>query len=730
MFANRWLEVRDLVSGLVVFLVALPLCLGIALASGAPLMAGIIAGIIGGIVVGYLSGSQISVSGPAAGLTAIVLTQLDQLQGNYQAFLLSLMLAGIFQIILSFFKFGAFANFVPSDVILGLLAAIGLILIVNQLPIIFGLEFDLIQQHWLSNSKLLWQYFDFGTAVIGLLSIAIMIFWDRSPQLKKLQIPSALLAVIAAAGLNFIWQAMHSELAVDATHLVKLPQVWPDLGQLLMLPDFSYWNQSIIYTGALTLAIVASLETILNLDATDKLDPKKRVSPPNRELIAQGVGNSLSGLVGGLPITSVIVRSSVNVSHGAKTKFSAIFHGLLLLLAVLFLTPLINLIPISALAAILVITGFKLASPGLFKTVYRKGWKKFIPFLVTTLAILATDLLKGILIGSIVSVIFILWNHLKHGIQVKRERHVHGSMTRIILSEQMSFLNRHTLIQALSKIKNHSTLIIDSSGAALIDPDFQQLIDEFQHSAKQRHIHVKLVGFSQSHATAAHAALDATPHMGIEVSTAAVQQKYSPQQVLEILKQGNQRFVKQTPINHDVALQIQVTSQTGQHPIAAVLGCMDSRAPTERIFDVGIGDLFSLRMSGNVAGEKTLGSLEFACKIKKAKLIVVLGHTDCGAVNTACELYEQRVDLTQFKDAPHAHYFLMPIIDAIKSVKQDKSNYRMNSNFVLSVTELNVRNTISYILEHSSVLREMIEHNEIGIVGGVYDVYTGEVRFI
>lgn len=730
MFANRWLEVRDLVSGLVVFLVALPLCLGIALASGAPLMAGIIAGIIGGIVVGYLSGSQISVSGPAAGLTAIVLTQLDQLQGNYQAFLLSLMLAGIFQIILSFFKFGAFANFVPSDVILGLLAAIGLILIVNQLPIIFGLEFDLIQQHWLSNSKLLWQYFDFGTALIGLLSIAIMIFWDRSPQLKKLQIPSALLAVIAAAGLNFIWQAMHSELAVDATHLVKLPQVWPDLGQLLMLPDFSYWNQSIIYTGALTLAIVASLETILNLDATDKLDPKKRVSPPNRELIAQGVGNSLSGLVGGLPITSVIVRSSVNVSHGAKTKFSAIFHGLLLLLAVLFLTPLINLIPISALAAILVITGFKLASPGLFKTVYRKGWKKFIPFLVTTLAILATDLLKGILIGSIVSVIFILWNHLKHGIQVKRERHVHGSMTRIILSEQMSFLNRHTLIQALSKIKNHSTLIIDSSGAALIDPDFQQLIDEFQHSAKQRHIHVKLVGFSQSHATAAHAALDATPHMGIEVSTAAVQQKYSPQQVLEILKQGNQRFVKQTPINHDVALQIQVTSQTGQHPIAAVLGCMDSRAPTERIFDVGIGDLFSLRMSGNVAGEKTLGSLEFACKIKKAKLIVVLGHTDCGAVNTACELYEQRVDLTQFKDAPHAHYFLMPIIDAIKSVKQDKSNYRMNSDFVLSVTELNVRNTISYILERSSVLREMIEHNEIGIVGGVYDVYTGEVRFI
>lgn len=730
MFANRWLEVRDLVSGLVVFLVALPLCLGIALASGAPLMAGIIAGIIGGIVVGYLSGSQISVSGPAAGLTAIVLTQLDQLQGNYQAFLLSLMLAGIFQIILSFFKFGAFANFVPSDVILGLLAAIGLILIVNQLPIIFGLEFDLIQQHWLSNSKLLWQYFDFGTALIGLLSIAIMIFWDRSPQLKKLQIPSALLAVIAAAGLNFIWQAMHSELAVDATHLVKLPQVWPDLGQLLMLPDFSYWNQSIIYTGALTWAIVASLETILNLDATDKLDPKKRVSPPNRELIAQGVGNSLSGLVGGLPITSVIVRSSVNVSHGAKTKFSAIFHGLLLLLAVLFLTPLINLIPISALAAILVITGFKLASPGLFKTVYRKGWKKFIPFLVTTLAILATDLLKGILIGSIVSVIFILWNHLKHGIQVKRERHVHGSMTRIILSEQMSFLNRHTLIQALSKIKNHSTLIIDSSGAALIDPDFQQLIDEFQHSAKQRHIHVKLVGFSQSHATAAHAALDATPHMGIEVSTAAVQQKYSPQQVLEILKQGNQRFVKQTPINHDVALQIQVTSQTGQHPIAAVLGCMDSRAPTERIFDVGIGDLFSLRMSGNVAGEKTLGSLEFACKIKKAKLIVVLGHTDCGAVNTACELYEQRVDLTQFKDAPHAHYFLMPIIDAIKSVKQDKSNYRMNSDFVLSVTELNVRNTISYILEHSSVLREMIEHNEIGIVGGVYDVYTGEVRFI
>lgn len=730
MFANRWLVSGDLVSGLVVFLVALPLCLGIALASGAPLMAGIIAGIIGGIVVGYLSGSQISVSGPAAGLTAIVLTQLDQLQGNYQAFLLTLLIAGIFQILLSFFKLGSFANFVPSDVILGLLAAIGLILIFNQLPVIFGLEYELIQQHWRGNSALLWQYFDLGTASIGLLSIAIMIFWDRSRQLKKLQIPSALVAVIAAAGLNFIWQTMHSELAVDATHLVKLPQVWPDLGQLLMLPDFSYWNQSIIYTGALTLAIVASLETILNLDATDKLDPKKRVSPPNRELIAQGVGNSLSGLIGGLPITSVIVRSSVNVSHGAQTKFSAIFHGLLLLLAVLFLTPIINLIPISALAAILVLTGFKLASPRLFKTVYRKGWKQFIPFLVTTISILATDLLKGILIGVLASLIFILFNHFKHGIQVKRERHVHGSMTRITLSEQMSFLNRHTLVKALSKIKNHSTLIIDCTGAAVIDPDLKQLIDEFQHSAKQRHIHVKLMGFSDQEPLFERRVIETQPHLGIEVSTAAVQQKYTSKQVLEILKEGNKRFVNQKPINHDFALQIQVTSQTGQHPIAAVLGCMDSRAPTERIFDVGIGDLFSLRMSGNVAGVKTLGSLEFACKIKKAKLIVVLGHTDCGAVNMACELYEQHVDLTQFKDAPHAHYFIAPIMQAIKAVKQDKSNYRMNSNFVLSVTELNVRNTISYILEHSVVLKEMIENEELGIVGGVYDVHTGEVRFI
>lgn len=716
-------EIKDLLSGSVVFLVALPLCLGIALASGAPLMAGVIAGIIGGIVVGCLSGSQLSVSGPAAGLTAIVLTQLDKLDGHYPAFLLILVFAGLFQMIFSVLKLGGIANYVPSYVILGLLAAIGLLLIFNQVPIIFGIEQELIEQYGFARAEMLWQHIDYGPALIGLFSLAIMIFWDHNQVLKKLQIPSALVAVLLAAGLNYIWLSTQSSLTVTSEHLVKLPDVWPNLSQLFTLPDFSYWNQSIIYSGALTLAIVASLETVLNLDATDKMDPKKRVSPPDRELIAQGIGNSISGLIGGLPITSVIVRSSVNVNHGAKTKFSAIFHGLLLLCSVLFLTPLINLIPISALAAILILTGFKLASPKLFKRLYQKGWKQFVPFILTTTAILLTDLLIGICLGLVVSVIIVLLNHFQNGVKVDKEHYVHGKIIRIKLAEQISFLNRPALMRVLRKIKDNSTVIIDASHCYTIDTDLQALIDDFISDAKFRKIQVKLVGLSNLHT-------ERTEDLGFEVTTEALQQGYTPKQVLDILKQGNQRFVNQKPVNHDFAHQIQVTSQVGQHPIAAVLGCMDSRAPTERIFDVGIGDLFSLRMTGNVAGQKILGSLEYACNIKKAKLIVILGHTDCGAVKTACDFYEHNVDVNQYSEAPHARFFITPITLAIKTIKQNQSSYSMTSNFVQAVTELNVRNTMNYILEHSTVLRKMIENQELGIVGGVYDVRTGIVQFL
>ncbi|NHC03767.1 sulfate permease [Acinetobacter sp. 187] len=721
---KRGFYANDLLSGLVVFLVALPLCLGIASASGAPLISGVIAGVIGGIVVGFLSGSHISVSGPAAGLAAIVLSLLTQLEGNYQAFLLCLVLAGVVQIAFGLFKLGSFSNFIPTNVILGLLAAIGLILIINQLPHLLGIKMDLLKAHWQDGWGILSQHFDYGAALIGLISVALILVWDKTP-LKKTQLPSALVAVVLAGVLNYIFTHTGSSLAVRDEHLIHLPNVFSGTESIFSFPDFSYWNNSIIYTGAITLAVVASIETLLNLEAADKMDPKKRASPPNRELFAQGVGNTFSGLIGGMPITSVIVRSSVNATSGSKTKFSAIFHGVLLAVALILLTPLINVVPLSALAAILILTGFKLASPALFKRLYGEGWKQFLPFIVTVVAIIFTDLLMGITIGLVLSLVIILKNNLKRGVRVVHETHLHGKMTRIELAPNISFLNRAALVSALEKLKKGETAIIDASNTYYIDPDVYTVIKEFKdETAQKNHIDLKLIGFKAHYPELVEEELD------INISTQEVQRQLTPAQVLQLLKEGNHRFVNHERLHHNIARQIQVTSEAGQHPFAAVLGCMDSRAPTERIFDVGIGDLFSLRIAGNIAGQKVLGSLEFACKSKGSKLVVVLGHTDCGAVTSACQLYEQNQDITKVTETPNVQYFLKPIMEAAHTVKTEQSSYQLTSTFIHAVTVLNVQNNIRYILQNSPVLKQMVDDGEICIVGAIYDVHTGKVDFI
>ncbi|MDM1764176.1 MULTISPECIES: solute carrier family 23 protein [unclassified Acinetobacter] len=721
---NKKFYPSDLLSGLVVFLVALPLCLGIASASGAPLISGIIAGVIGGIVVGFLSGSHISVSGPAAGLAAIVLTQLDHLNGNYQAFLFCLVLAGILQMVFGVLRVGTFSNFIPTNVILGLLAAIGIILILNQFPILVGLEISLLKMSWLANTESILNKFDAGACLIGLISIAIILLWDKSP-LKKLPLPSALLAVMVAGGLNYLFTLFGSSLAVRSEHLIHLPNIISGTETIFSFPDFSYWNNSVIYTGAITLAVVASLETLLNLEAADKMDQQKRTSPQNRELLAQGVGNTLSGLIGGMPITSVIVRSSVNATSGSKTKNSAIFHGVLLIVALLILTPLINLVPLASLAAILILTGFKLASPHLFKRLYSQGWKQFLPFIVTVVAIVATDLLVGIIIGLVLSAVIILKNNLKRGVRIIHETHLHGKLTRIELAPNISFLNRSALVSALDKIQDGETVIVDASNTYYIDPDVYQVIKDFKDERAQKHqINFKLIGFKSHYPEIVEEELD------INVSTSEVQRQLTPSQVLQLLKEGNQRFVNHERLHHNIARQIQVTSQSGQHPFAAVLGCMDSRAPTERIFDVGIGDLFSLRIAGNIAGQKVLGSLEFACKSKGSKLILVLGHTDCGAVTAACQMYQQNMDIKQVKETPNVQYFLKPIMQAAETVHKEMTTYQLTSNFVHAVTLTNVKNNIAYILQNSDVLRTMVEQGEVGIIGGIYDVNTGKVEFL
>ncbi len=720
---NR-LHIKDALSGLVVFLVALPLCLGIALASGAPILSGILAGIVGGIVVGFLSGSHISVAGPAAGLTAVILVQLEQLGGNYAAFLLCIIFAGGLQILFGLFKLGFFANYIPNNVILGLLAAIGVILIATQIPYLLGLGNFSWRELWSDQGINPNIQLDAGAMAIGLLSVVVILVWDKTP-LKKLVLPSALIAVLVAAVLNYVLTYLQSPWAIQTENLIQLPNLLNATESAFIFPDWSALTNPLIYTGAITLAVVASLETLLNLEAADKLDPHKRASPPNRELWAQGTGNIISGLIGGMPITSVIVRSSVNANTGARSKCSTIIHGILLLLAVLFFVPLMNMIPLSALAAILILTGFKLTHPSLFKKLYQQGWTQFIPFMITLVAILLTDLLVGILIGLASSIVFILYGNLHKGVRVYREKHLHGVITRIELPSQVTFLNRASLISALERVHKHEKLVIDATQSDSIDPDIYQVIQEYQNeTAIKRQIDLKLIGFKQHYQELDDAVLD------IDISTRDLQSKLKPSDVLKLLKEGNQRFVKNDRLQRDIYRQIRVTADEGQHPIAAVLGCMDSRAPTEMLFDVGIGDLFSLRIAGNVAGQKVLGSLEFACQAKGAKVIVVLGHTDCGAVTSACQLSLQKQSVADIKEMPHIQYVLGPLMHSVDNVYDIMQPRSLTPAFIDQVTAMNVHYNIQYIIKHSAVLREMLEHQQIDIVGAIYDVKTGKVNFL
>ncbi len=415
---------NDITASLVVFLVALPLCLGIALASGAPLFSGLLAGIVGGIVVGTLSGSHTSVSGPAAGLTAIVASQIATL-GSFEAFLLAVFVAGLLQIGLGIAKAGALSAFFPSSVIKGLLAAIGVILILKQIPHVLGHDSDPegemsfaqpdAQNTFSEILTVMLGDIHVGAAIIGIASIVLLVFWDRTKPLKNSMIPAPLAVVLFGVGMQFLFGRMGGRLVIESSHLVQIPvaETFSGFFSFLTYPDFSQWSNPGIYVAAVTIAIVASLETLLNLEAADKLDPQQRDSPPSRELIAQGVGNTIAGLIGGLPMTSVIVRSSVNVGMGAKTKLSAILHGVLLVVCVSLFPVYLNMIPLAALAAILLVTGFKLASPTLFRQMWDEGRYQFIPFMVTLISIVFTDLLIGILIGLAVSALFILNSNLR-----------------------------------------------------------------------------------------------------------------------------------------------------------------------------------------------------------------------------------------------------------------------------------------------------------------------------
>jgi len=502
----------DLPASLVVFLVATPLCLGIAMASGAPLFAGIIAGIIGAIVVGIASGSPLGVSGPAAGLAVIVLNAIATL-GSYEAFLTSVVLAGVIQLILGFLRAGIIGYYFPSSVIKGMLAGIGLIIILKQIPHAFGydkdpegsLRFQQPDQHnTFSELGYMFDAITPGALVVAFVSLALLILWER-PFIKRIKafqyVQGPLVAVIVGILLNLAFRAFAPSLAIDGQHMVSIPIIdgISGLEGVLKFPAWSQLSNPAVLTTAFTLAIVASLETLLCVEATDKLDPFKRITPTDRELKAQGLGNIISGLIGGLPITQVIVRSSANIQSGGRTKVSAVLHGVLLLFAVLLIPKVLNLIPLATLAAILLVIGYKLAKPAMFKAMFKLGWFQFIPFLVTVVGILLTDLLVGIALGMGVAIFHLLLINLRNPYFLVEERHdEHGDTYILHLSEDVSFLNRASIMQTLDAIPPHTRVIIDASRSVRIDYDVLEILTEFEKKAELNDIDVTMQGVSLS----------------------------------------------------------------------------------------------------------------------------------------------------------------------------------------------------------------------------------------
>lgn len=496
----------DFPASIVVFFVALPLCLGIALASGAPLFSGVIAGIIGGVIVGALSGSKVGVSGPAAGLAAIVLTAIGTL-GGYQNFLVAVVLGGIIQIIFGVLKAGIIGYYFPSSVIKGMLTGIGIIIILKQIPHFFGYDSEpegadsFLESSGENTFSAILHIVDnitLGSMVIGIIGLIILILWDQVLS-KKGRIFQLVQGPLVAVVVGVVFYAVtqgDSSLAIESSHLVNVPipdSVDSFVGQF-SFPNFSAITNPEVWIVGFTIALVASLETLLCVEATDKLDPQKNVTPTNRELLAQGTGNILSGLVGGLPITQVIVRSSANIQSGGRSKMSSITHGFFLLISVILIPRLLNMIPLSVLAAILLLVGYKLAKPSLFKKMYELGWKQWVPFVVTVVGIVFTDLLVGIGLGLAVGIVVILIKSYQNSHFLHKEgEDIDDGKIKMTLAEEVTFFNKGAILKELDKLPENSFLEIDVRKTRYLDNDIIEILEDFAFKAKERHINIKLI---------------------------------------------------------------------------------------------------------------------------------------------------------------------------------------------------------------------------------------------
>ena len=633
-------------------------------------------------------------------------------------------MAGVFQILMGLAKAGVIAYYFPSSVINGMLSGIGIIIFLKQIPHALGYDqdyegdFSFFQaDNYSSFSELshMLAFISPGSVLIALISLVFLILWDQ-PFMKKHRFfqlfNSVLMAVMAGILTNQLLQKFSPEFALGGAHLVMIPvfQNATDVLGQLYFPDFSQLANPKIYLTALTLALVASLESLLSVEAVDKLDPYKRVTPSNRELIAQGFGNISSGLIGGLPLTQVIVRSSLNIQSGARTKSSAVIRGLLLLFAVMLIPSLLNKIPLASLAAILLVVGYKLARPDVFKAMYKAGLYHFIPFCATILGLIFTDMLMGITIGLSTAVFSILLENYKSAFYFKET--FMGNKTIIRLSEHVSFLNKANILKTLEQLPENAEVVIDATRSKYIDYDVYEIIQNFKIEAKLKNIKLTLENLR------GYGVLE--PVENARALTYDTQQALTPSEVLSILKEGNAHFVNNLNANRNLLEQVNDTRQ-GQFPIAIILSCMDSRTSVELIFDQGLGDVFSTRIAGNIINDDILGSMEYACKLAGSKLIVVLGHSHCGAIKGACA----KVELDHLTRLLHK---IKPAVDAVDAEEPAEST-AINNDFVQKVADKNVQLTVKQIRNKSPLLDAMEKNGDIGIVGGMYDIETGKVKF-
>lgn len=715
MFANLK---DDLPAGMVVFLVSIPMSLGIALASGAPLFSGLCTGIIGGLVVVPFSSSQLGISGTTAGLSVLVFAEIQKL--GFEGFLLALVIAGFLQIFLGIVKAGVIAHYFPSSIVNGMLSGIGIILFLKQIPHALGYDsdyegdFSFFQpDSYSSFSELInaVEYISPTAIIIALISLIILIICEQSviksrPYIHQYQ--GVLLAVILGTLTNQLLIHFMPDMALSDKHLVTIP-VFDTFSSLLAQfhsPDFSRFNQAEIYLTAATLALVASLETLICLEAIDKLDPYRRRSSTSRELIAQGLGNISCGFIGGIPITQVIVRSSINIQAGAKSKTAGVIQGLLMLLTVISVPHWLNEIPLATLASVLLVVSYRLINFDAFKTMYQAGAYHFIPFCITILGLVFTDLLTGIVIGLVVSLFAVLLENYKSASYFREA--IIGNKIFFRLSEHVSFLNKANIKYTLDNVPANSDVVIDATRSKYMDYDVYEIIEDFKKEARLKNINLTLEnmrGFGIL-----------KPIEKARSQTYDSQQSLTANAVLEVLQEGNQRFINNLEANRNLLEQVNDTQQ-GQFPIAIILSCMDSRTSVELIFDLGLGDAFSARVAGNIVNDDILGSMEYACKVAGSKLIVVLGHTHCGAIKGACANVE----------LDHLTGLLEKIQPAITATKA--ASHLSAEHLVDKVAEKNVLLMVDQIRQRSELLETMIQRHEIGIIGGMYDVETGRVNF-